>query len=80
MFLVSISFLLSSVAAQPAGPAGPSTIPGDGQQGMAAAYFAPVLDGLNRRVCLVERATGRQVCRPMDYWRALAESLETKRR
>ena len=78
MFATSISLVLAALAQQLPGPAGPALSPGDGHQGMAAAHQPASKDSLNRRVCLTERASGRQVCRTMDAWRIEAQRLEAQ--
>ena len=80
MLATSISLVLATLAQQLPGPAGPALSPGDGHQGMAAAHQAASKDNLNRRVCLTERASGRQVCRTMEAWRVEAQRLETEQR
>ena len=47
-----------------------------GSQGMSHASYAPSRDEGARRLCLVEKATGRTVCRRMDAWRAIERRLE----
>ena len=70
------SLMLSMVAASgPLGPAAP-VFPAGSSQGMSERHHGPARDEEARRVCLVERSTGRTICRRMDAWRVVARRLE----
>lgn len=43
---------------------------------LSSPWHDPATDEGARRVCLVERATGRTICRRMDSWRRIARRLE----
>lgn len=60
------------------GPTISSQPPGTYSVGMSDSSHGPAHDDEARPVCLVERATGREVCRAMGDWRVIARRLERK--
>ncbi|TFI56395.1 hypothetical protein E2493_20380 [Sphingomonas parva] len=77
-----MSNALILILALAGGPAEPPVmvVPSPASQGMSHASYVSGSDRDARVSCLVERATGRQVCRSMASWRAIARRLERAQR
>lgn len=63
-------------ASDPHPPTAALDQPNSSSQGMAHPSYGPGHDEGARRLCLIERSSGRTICRRTDAWRDLNRRLE----